>query len=119
MPSCLGAIWQVRTVYHQQQNKWYPQKCLLAHFEAIRTILTIVNLLAHNNISQICYCGQISLLSAAVNRNFSYSRAPLGVTFILLAMSPCACTRKLWYSQYSHSFALSADNLHKTLRYNI
>ena len=22
-------------LYHQQQNKWYPQRCLLAHFEAI------------------------------------------------------------------------------------
>ena len=21
-------------MYHQQQNKWYPQRCLLAHFEA-------------------------------------------------------------------------------------
>ena len=28
-------------------------------------------LLAHNNISQICYCGQISLQSAAVNCSFS------------------------------------------------
>ena len=24
----------VRQMYHQQQNKWYPQWCLLAHFEA-------------------------------------------------------------------------------------
>ena len=22
------------SMYHQQQNKWYPQKCLLVHFEA-------------------------------------------------------------------------------------
>ena len=21
-------------MYDQQQNKWYPQKCILAHFEA-------------------------------------------------------------------------------------
>ena len=27
----------------------------------------VANLLAHNNKSQICYCGQISLQSAAVN----------------------------------------------------
>ena len=35
---------------HHQQNKCYPQRCLLAH----------------NNKSQICYFGQISLQSAAV-----------------------------------------------------
>ena len=32
----------------------------------IHSTLFIVNLLAHNNISQICYCSQISLQSAAV-----------------------------------------------------
>ena len=51
--------------YHRQQNKWYPQRCLLAHFEATLD-LPVVNLLAHNNKSQICYCRQISLQSAAV-----------------------------------------------------
>ena len=40
--------------------------CLLAHFEA-KFDISIANLLAHNNKSQICYCGQISLQSAAVN----------------------------------------------------
>ena len=35
------------------------------------SILAVVNLLAHNNKSQICYCGQISLQSAAVNCSFS------------------------------------------------
>ena len=35
------------------------------------SILNLVNLLAHNNISQICYCGQISSQSAAVNCSFS------------------------------------------------
>ena len=28
----LGSI--CTPLYHQQQNKWYPQRCLLAHFEA-------------------------------------------------------------------------------------
>ena len=37
----------------------------------LQSILAITNLLTHNNISQICYCGQISLLSAAVNCSFS------------------------------------------------
>ena len=35
------------------------------------SILAVANLLAHNNKSQICYCGQISLQSAAVNCSFS------------------------------------------------
>ena len=56
---------------HRQQNKRYPQRCLLAHFEATLDIISLVNILAHNNKSQICYCGQISLQSAAVNGSFS------------------------------------------------
>ena len=47
----------------------------------LHSILAVANLLAHNNKSQICYCSQISLQSAAVNCNFS-----LGVTFILQAI---------------------------------
>ena len=50
------------------------------------SILTEVNLLAHNNKSQICYCGQISLQSSAVNCGFSDNLAILGVSFILLAI---------------------------------
>ena len=41
------------------------QKCLLAPFEAIHSILPTANLLAHNNISQICYYSQISLQNGA------------------------------------------------------
>ena len=37
----------------------------------LHSILAVANLLAHNNKSQICYCGQISLQSAAVNCTFS------------------------------------------------
>ena len=47
------------------------------------SFLAVANLLAHNNKSQICYCGRISLQGAAVNYSFSDS---LGVTFILLVM---------------------------------
>ena len=36
----------------------------------LHSIIAVVNLLAHNNKSQICYCGQISLQSAAVNCSF-------------------------------------------------
>ena len=53
----------------------------------LHSILAVANLLAHNNKSQICYCGQILLQSAAVNCSFSNNLTPLrGVTFILLAM---------------------------------
>ena len=48
------------------------------------SILIVASLLAHNNISQICYCSQISLQSAAVNCNIHSDT--FGVTFILLAM---------------------------------
>ena len=37
----------------------------------LHSILAVANLLAHNNKCQICYCGQISLQSAAVNCSFS------------------------------------------------
>ena len=50
----------------------------------LHSILAVANLLAHNNLSQICYCGQISLQSAAVNCSFSDNLTPLGVIFILL-----------------------------------
>ena len=39
----------------------------------------LANLLAHNNKSKICYCGQI-------NCSFFWNLTPLRVTFILLAM---------------------------------
>ena len=46
----------------------------------LRSILAVANLLAHNNISEICYCGQISLQSTKV------FLTTMGVTFILLAV---------------------------------
>ena len=46
----------------------------------LHSILAIAILLAHNNRSQICYCGQISLWS------FFDNLTPLGVAFILLEM---------------------------------
>ena len=54
----------------------------------LHSILAVANLLAHNNKSQICYCGQISLQSAANNCSFSDNLTSLGVIFILLAMVP-------------------------------
>ena len=55
---------------HRQQNKCYP-KGVYWPISKLHSILAVANLLAHNNISQICYCGQISLQSAAVNCSFS------------------------------------------------
>ena len=46
-------------------------KGVYLHISKQHSILAVANLLAHNNKSQICYCGQISLQSAAVNCSFS------------------------------------------------
>ena len=64
----------------------HTSKDIYLPISKLHSILSVANLLAHNNISQICYCGQISLQSAAVNCSFSDNQTPLGVTFILLAM---------------------------------
>ena len=52
----------------------------------LHPILAEANILALNNISKICYCGQISLQSAAINCSFSEDQTPLRVPFILLAI---------------------------------
>ena len=43
-----------------------PHKGVHKPISKLCLILAVTNLLAHNNINQICYCGQISLQSAAV-----------------------------------------------------
>ena len=53
-----------------------PQRCLLTHFEATINFYRS-DLLDHNNISQICYCGQFSLQSASINCCFSDNLTPL------------------------------------------
>ena len=52
-------------LYYRQQNKCYPIDFSLP-ISKLHSIVAVVNLLAHNNKSQICYYGQISLESAAV-----------------------------------------------------
>ena len=64
-----------------------PQRCLLAHFEAA-SILAVSNLLAHNNKSQICYSGQISLQSAAVNCSFFWQSDTFGGNIYFAAIVP-------------------------------
>ena len=60
-----------------------PPKGIYLPISKLHSILAVVNLLAHNNISQICYCCHIYYrvlqLTAAI-------LTPFGVTFILLAM---------------------------------
>ena len=53
----------------------------------LHSILAVAILLAHNNKSRICYCGQISLQSDAASCSFSDNLTHLGVPFILLAMT--------------------------------
>ena len=53
-------------------------KMFTCSFEVIHLILAVANLLAHNKTSQICYCGQISIKSAAVKCNFSNNLTPYG-----------------------------------------
>ena len=45
-------------------------KAVYLPISKLHSILAVANLLAHNNKSQICYCGQVSLQSAAVNCSF-------------------------------------------------
>ena len=47
------------TLYRRHQNKWYPQSCLFAHFEATLDFC-VANLLAHNNL--LCYYVQVNSL---------------------------------------------------------
>ena len=65
-----------------------PPKGVYLPISKLHSILAVANLLAHNNKSQICYCGQISLQSAAVNCSFFWQSDSFGVTFILLEMVP-------------------------------
>ena len=64
-------------MYHRQENKCYPKGVRLP-ISKLHSMLAVVNLLAHNNISWICYCGQISLQSVARNCSSSDNLTPLG-----------------------------------------
>ena len=64
-------------MYQRQQNKWYPPNGVYLHISKINSISAVENILVHNNISHICYCGPIS---ATVNCSFSDILTPLGGT---------------------------------------
>ena len=90
------------SLYHRQQNKCYPQRFFYLPISKLHSILVVANLLAHNNKSQICYCGQILLQSAALNCRFSDNLTPLGVTLILLAMVPICILKGSSNSSHSN-----------------
>ena len=86
VPSNYCTLCKNNLQYVLSPAKWcYPQRCLLA-ISKLHSILDVANLLAHNNIRQICYWNQNSLQSAALNSSFSDNLTPLGVTFFLVAM---------------------------------
>ena len=58
------------------------QRSLLAHFEVTLDSIVIPKIHANDNISQICYGGQISSQSNAVNCSFSDNLTPLRPTII-------------------------------------
>ena len=80
----------------------------------LHSILVEANSLANNNKSQICYCGQISLQSAAVNCSFSDSLTLFGVAFILLGMVPMYGT-KIWLPTNHFSYQKKKRKSHKYL----
>ena len=83
-----GGVHQATCVQRMQRNKAVlctisskingTPKGVYLFISKLHSILTVANLLPHNNISQICYCGKISLQSDAVNCSFSDNLAPLG-----------------------------------------
>ena len=64
-------------MYHYQKNKWYLP------ISKLHSILAVANLLAHDNISQICYCSQIHYKDQQLT---AVLLTTMGVLFILLAM---------------------------------
>ena len=50
-----------------------PPKDIYLPISELHSILALANFVAHNKISQLCYCGQILLQRIAVNCSFSYT----------------------------------------------
>ena len=63
-------------MYHQQQNKWYSQRCSHAHFGAIFLFSAIANLLDHDNIN-ISYYVQLNSLRLKSNVAWKWARKHL------------------------------------------
>ena len=67
-------------MYHHQQNNVTP-KGVYVPISKLHSILAVANLLARNNMSQICYCGTNNY---RVLKLTAVYLTPLGVTFVLL-----------------------------------
>ena len=87
-----------------------PQGCSLSHFEAALDFSRSEFTCLHNNISQICYWGQISVQCAAVKCSFSDYLTPLKVTFILLVMVPSDVPQKNLLSKKHVFFSSKKGN---------
>ena len=68
-------MWRTNQVVHGlctiASKRFATPKVVYLSISKLHSILAVANLLALNNISQICYCGQISLQRAAVDCSFS------------------------------------------------
>ena len=97
-----------------------PLRGVYLPISKLHSILVVANLLAHNNISQICYCSQISLQCAAVNCSFSDNLTPVGVPLNLLAMENCTVGNIQYYfgtfvvklTSLFHNFVRTMQQIH-------
>ena len=82
----------ISCTYHHQQNKWYPQRCLLHSI--------LANLLAHNNkfVTAVKFHYRVLQLTAVF-------LTPLGVPFILLAANPFS------WKHFCRSYQLTFSNI--------
>ena len=71
---------QTLCTYHRQQNLCF-HKVVYLFISKLHSILAVANLLARNNIRQICCCGQISF-----GLQFSGNLTSMGVTVITQVM---------------------------------
>ena len=90
-----------------------PPNVFTCPISKLHSILAVANLLAHNKTIQICYCGEISLQSAAGKCSFSDNLTPLGVTFILIAMTHF-CMKYYIYNARSDTKILGIISLSKS-----
>ena len=82
-------------VYHQQQNKWHPQRCLLAHFEATLDFSRSEFNCPYINIT-ISYYGQVNSLRLKASVATKWATKHLWVTLILLLIVHHISKNKIW-----------------------
>ena len=72
MPS-LKMLHIYRYLYSERQNKWYPQRCLLAHFE-VTFYLIVPNLLANNNLYVVMLLWASKFATAEIECSFEMGK---------------------------------------------